>query len=435
MEWQRKPPVLYGWVIVCAGLWVTLVLFGLTNAFSVFFKPLSVEFGWDRGVTSLAYSISWLSFGVLSIGAGRLVDRYGPRAVMLGGLGIFVVGTLLLSQIRSLWQLYVIFGVVLSIGRAANLIPLITTVLGWFNTRRGLALALAQSQGVGTVLMVPLAAWLIAQYGWRFSYTVLGVFILVTAAPLLLLIRQAPGGAPGAGARVPSRPSEPAQSLEPQDWTLRQALRSHTFWVANAIVFCCCTCHSVLLLHLINFFTDQGMPASHAATIFAVISGSAMVGKLCNGALADRIGGRLAITLFLGLQTAMVPWFYGTWPVWGYWLIGILFGLGMGGPMPTYALLFREFFGQRAIGAILGVFTAMYSTGMAVGGYMGGVLHDYSDNYLAAFGLSICAGLLATGLTFFLRPPRALPPTPRRDPHALPAPAFGGPSVVRPSLG
>ena len=267
MKWQRKPPVLYGWVIVCAGLWVTLVLFGLTNAFSVFFKPLSVEFGWDRGVTSLAYSISWLSFGVLSIGAGRLVDRYGPRAVMLGGLGIFVVGTLLLSQIRSLWQLYVIFGVVLSIGRAANLIPLITTVLGWFNTRRGLALALAQSQGVGTVLMVPLAAWLIAQYGWRFSYTVLGVFILVTAAPVLLLIRQAPGGARGAGARVPSRPSEPAQSLEPQDWTLRQALRSHTFWVANAIVFCCCTCHSVLLLHLINFFTDQGMPASHAATI------------------------------------------------------------------------------------------------------------------------------------------------------------------------
>src|SRR4029450_4828987 len=97
------------------------------------------------------------------------------------------------------------------------------------------------------------------------------------------------------------------------------------------------------------------MPASHAATIFAVISGSAMVGKLCNGALADRIGGRLAITLFLGLQTAMVPWFYGTWPVWGYWLIGLLFGLGMGGSQSARGLVLSGgFFWWGAWGGVGG---------------------------------------------------------------------------------
>jgi MFS family permease len=165
------------------------------------------------------------------------------------------------------------------------------------------------------------------------------------------------------------------------------------------------------MLHLVNFFTDRGVAPTAAASMFALISMFAMVGKLANGVLADRIGSRQAITLFLALQTAMVPCFYGAWHPWFYYVIGALFGIGMGGPMPSYALLFREFFGQKAIGSILGVFTAMSSTGRAVGGYLGGFMHDRFDGYVEAFLLSLMAGTTATLLTFLLKPPaQAHPP-------------------------
>jgi MFS family permease len=405
--------VFYGWIIVFAGLWVTLVLFGVINSFSIFFKPLASEFGWDRGLTSLAYSLSWISFGFLSILAGRLVDRYGPRAVMFIGTLIFAIGTMLLSQINSLWQLYLIFGLMLPIGQAANVIPLVATVLNWFVRRRGLALATAQSQGVGTMLISPMAAWLIALYGWRAGYFALGIFTLVTAVPLILLIRRRPSDLK-LHAYGESRDRQEARDGPLHgDWGLKQVLHSHTFWVANAIVFSCCTCHSMLMLHLVNFLTDRSVPTTTAATIFASVSVFAMVGKLANGTLADRIGGRQAITIFLALQTAMVPCFYGAWHPWQYYVIAALFGIGMGGPMPAYALLFREFFGQKAIGSILGVFTAISSTGMALGASMGGILHDRFDGYSEAFLLSVLAGMTATLLTFWLKPPAPARPTVR----------------------
>jgi MFS family permease len=407
VEKPQDSRIFYGWIIVFTGLWVTLVIFGVVNSFSVFFKPLASEFGWDRGLTSLAYSLSWVSFGFLSIASGRLVDRYGPRTVMFVGTLIFAVGTMLLSQLNSLWQLYLIFGVMLPIGQAANVIPLVATVLNWFVERRGLALAIAQSQGVGTVLISPLAAWMIAMYGWRASYFVLGLLVLVTALPLLVLIQRRPSDLK---LRAYGEIRESRGGLLRPDWTLNQVLHSRTFWVANAIVFSCCTCHSMLMLHLVNFFTDRGVPPTSAATMFASISIFAMVGKLANGALADRIGGRRSITVFLALQTAMVPCFYGAWHPWQYYVIGALFGIGMGGPMPVYALLFREFFGQKAIGSILGVFTAMSSTGMALGGYLGGLFHDQFDGYTEAFVLSLLAGTIATLLTFLLKPPEAARP-------------------------
>jgi MFS family permease len=245
---QRGRRVFYGWIIVFAGLWVTLVIIGAVNAFGIFFKPMAAEFGWDRGLTSRAYSLHWVSFGFLSIAAGRLVDRYGPHTVMFVGTLILAVGPLLLSQVNALWQLYVIFGVLLSIGKAANVIPLVATVLTWFVARRGLALAIAQSQGA--VLISPMAARLIALYGWRMSYLGLGLLVLATALPLILLIQRQPADvklrAYGDGGDERARHG----GLLRVDWTLNQVLHSGSFWVANAIVFSCCTCHSILMLPL-----------------------------------------------------------------------------------------------------------------------------------------------------------------------------------------
>ena len=132
----------------------------------------------------------------------------------------------------------------------------------------------------------------------------------------------------------------------------------------------------MLMLHLVNFFTDRGILSTTAATIFASISMFATVGKLANEALADRIGGRQSIVVFLALQTAMVPCFFAAWEPWQYYVIAALFGIG------------------------IGVFTAMSATGMALGGYLGGLFHDRFDSYTEAFLLSLLAGTTATLLTF-----------------------------------
>jgi predicted MFS family arabinose efflux permease len=165
---------------------------------------------------------------------------------------------------------------------------------------------------VGTVLISPIAAWLIAMYGWHASYFILAGFALVTVLPLIVLIQRRPADLQlWACGQDWYHKGKTRGGLLRVDWTLNQVLHSRTFWVAIAIVFSCCTCHSLLMLHLVNFFSDRGVPTTTAAMIFASISMCAMTEKLANGAFADCIGGRQAITLFLALQTAMVPCFYG----------------------------------------------------------------------------------------------------------------------------
>jgi MFS family permease len=168
------------------------------------------------------------------------VDKQPGRRVFYGWIIVFA----------GLWVTLVIFGVLLSIGKAANVIPLVATVLNWFVARPGPTLAIAQSQGAGAVLISPMAAWLIALHGWRMSYLGLGLLVLATALPLILLIQRQPADvklrAYGDGGDERARHG----GLLRVDWTLNQVLHSGSFWVANAIVFSCCTCHSILMLPL-----------------------------------------------------------------------------------------------------------------------------------------------------------------------------------------
>src|SRR4051812_29089285 len=144
MAHSRK--VFYGWVIVFAGLVLTLIMYGIVETFSIMFKPIAADFHWDRGAVSLASMLNFLTFGAASLGCGLLSDRFGSRRVMLAGSLVFVAGTLLMGQIESLWQLYLFFGVLLAVGRAATGVPLTVLVTKWFTRNQGLALALSQSQ-------------------------------------------------------------------------------------------------------------------------------------------------------------------------------------------------------------------------------------------------------------------------------------------------
>lgn len=393
---QEQPT--YGWVIVFAGLIISLCMYGVIESFAIMFKPIAEQFAWDRGTVSVASMISWTSFGISSLICGRLSDRFGSKWVIITGGLFFVAGTFLMSQVQSLWQLYVYFGVVLAIGRSATGVPMVALVTKWFVKRQGLALAIAQSQNVGSAVFAPLAVFLLAHNDWRWSYIWLGVITLIVL-PLSILMRdkkiEPPRAQPTGFTRADVHATTPGM-------TLGEAMRTRAFWTLNLMVLGCCMCHSCILLHGFNHMTDVGVLESVAARVVMLMAVSGMIGKIINGLLADRIGAKWAIALFLGLQAVMVPFFIEARQAPSFYSWAILFGLGFGGPMPVYAMLFREYFGTRAIGTILGAFFMVAAIGMGSGGMMGGFLHSEFGDYVVPFLTSTSTGTLAAILALTL---------------------------------
>ena len=407
----------YGWVIVAAGLLISLSMYGVIESFAIMFKPIAEEFDWDRGTVSVASMVGWVSFGVASLVCGRLSDCYGSKWVILVGCVLFVAGTFLMSQVRSVWHLYVYFGVVLAVGRSATGVPMVALVTKWFVRNQGLALAIAQSQNVGSAVFAPLVVFLLAHNDWRWSYVWLGVAALAVL-PLALLIRDK-SSAVGTVIRE-RRPPHPSTRSEvggrelaaPYGMTLGEAMRTRAFWTLNLMVLGCCTCHSCILLHGFNHMTDVGVLDSVAARVVMLMAVFGMVGKIVNGLLADRIGAKWAIALFLGLQAAMIPMFVEARQAPSFYTWAVLFGLGFGGPMPVYAMLFREYFGVRAIGTILGVFFMVAAVGMGSGGLLGGALFNLFGSYSVPFLTSSGTGMLAAVLALTLPSNRPVTPIP-----------------------
>ena len=409
----------YGWVIVAAGLLISLSMYGVIESFAIMFKPIAAEFDWDRGTVSVASKVGWMSFGVSSLICGRLSDRYGSKWVIMVGCVLFVAGTFLMSQVRSLWHLYAYFGVVLAMGRSATGVPMVALVTKWFVRNQGLALALVQSQNVGSAVFAPLVVFLLARNDWRWAYVWLGV-VTLAVLPLALLIRdktadiaarerESPpsstrSGAGGRECSVTGSRSFPSPRAAATGYgmTLGEAMRTRAFWTLNLMVLGCCVCHSCILLHGFNHMTDVGVLDSVAARVVMLMAVFGMVGKIANGLLADRIGAKWAIALFLGLQAVMIPVFIEARQAPSFYTWAVLFGLGFGGPMPVYAMLFREYFGVRAIGTILGVFFMVAALGMGSGGLLGGALFNLFGSYSLPFLTSSGMGLLAAVLALTL---------------------------------
>ena len=177
---DKHPRFFYGYIIVFSAFLIMTFTMGTILSYGVFFKPLSAEFGWTRATTSGAQSLLFLLIGGLGILAGRLSDRYSPKIViMIYGL-LFASGYLLMSQVSTIWQLYLFYGIV-GVGSSGTMIPAISAVTRWFVKRRGLMTGIAMAGvGLGTMIKPPLANLLISSYGWRNSYVIFGVIVIVS---------------------------------------------------------------------------------------------------------------------------------------------------------------------------------------------------------------------------------------------------------------
>jgi MFS family permease len=260
---------------------------GAQYSFGVFLKPLLSDFGWTRGATSAAYSMNMILMGVAGIFAGRLSDRFGPRLVLtICGL-IIGLGYLLMSRVTAIWQIYLVYGVLLSIGMSGIFIPLMSSLTKWFTKNRGLANGLAVSGiGIGILVMPLLANLLISRYGWQTSYVIVGSAALALIVGIAQFLRRPPGQSQLPNAKDKAVKTE-GSGLLAVGFSFREAIRSRQLWLIFMLFLVFVFGVQAIMVHIVAHATDIGFSSSSAAVILSIVGIVSILVKSSWG-LADR---------------------------------------------------------------------------------------------------------------------------------------------------
>ena len=395
-----KDKIFYGWIIVIASLIVIAVLIGIRFSFGVFFKSIQGELDLTRAVTSSVFSVHMLLAAAFAVIGGWAFDRYGPRSIVLL-MGLIAGASLLItSQANSLWQLYLSYSLLLAIG-TGGIIPVVTaTVSKWFDKRRGLAIGLTTSgPGLGTLVMAPLAASLITNFGWRMSYIVLGLVAPLIVVPISTLLRRAPkeidllpDGISSSSKTADS--SERTAMAQPMGLSLRQALGTRNLWLIWSIFALQTFCLTLILTHVVPYATDMGISITEASTILSVNSGSCFLFRILVGRISDTVGRKVPGIICAIIGAGGLLWLTGAQDLWMFYVFAIVFGLSWGAIGTIYLTLVSEIFGVRSLGVILGILEVGVSVGSAIGPAIGGFIFDLTGSYIMAF--SIAAGAMLT---------------------------------------
>ena len=401
---DRKSRFFYGYVVVLAGFVIWLVAWGAYMTFGVFFKPLLGEFGWSRAMLSGAQTLSQIVIGTTGIVTGWLTDRLGPRLLVIAG-GLFLgLGFWSISHISALWQFYLVFGVVISIGMGTTVIPIMSTVARWFVERRGLMTGIVHTgAGLGGVIMPPLAGWLILNYGWRHSYIVLGIIVLIPIILAAQFLRRDPGQI-GQLPYGEGKVRVDATSLTAKGFSLREAIHFQQLWMLWIVFFCIGFVRSTILVHIAPYATDLGFSLMVGATVVSVISGTSVLGRVVFGRLGDIIGNRLTLIISFSLVALILFWVVVAKQLWMLYLFAAIFGLSWGSLAVLRFSVTSEFFGLGSLGLILGIVEFGASVGGASGPFLSGWIFDVTHSYFSAF--LITGGVAITGLllSWLLRP-------------------------------
>ncbi len=393
--------IFYGWVIVGVGIVVTCVGFGAMASLSIFLQPMAEAMGWSRTGIATAALLNFLCMGAGAFVWGALSDRFGTRAVVLTGGLLLGLGLVTASRATTLGEFQLLFGVVVGLASGSFYAPMTATTARWFTRHRSLAVALVSAGlSVGSTVMAPLARWMISSYDWRTAMLLIGDLAWLVIVPTALLVRNPPVSPAAAGTA--------ATSANGPDLTVAQALRTPQFAAIALTYFACCATHAGPIFHMVTHAMDQGIAAMAAATVLSVAGLASLSGKIVCGLLADRIGAKRVLVAGLGLQAIAVSLYLFTRELAGFYGVALVFGFAYGGVMPLYAILVREYFGERTMGATFGAVSLASTLAMALGPVAGGWLYDAFGSYFWMFVGSVGIGLGAVALAFTFRPPRAL---------------------------
>ena len=386
----------YGYVIVALSFFIGALAWGSQRTFGVFLDPLLKQFNWSRASASLAITIQMFVTGIMAILAGRLSDRFGPRAV-LTVCGIFIgSGYLLLTKLSSLTQFYMLHGVVIGIGLAGISVPLTSMVIRWFARQPGLMNGVVHAGlGFGITTIPPLATWLIARCEWRNAYLILGAMAGVLIIGGSQFLKQEPTLVPLAPSG--NRPQVKVFADTPS-LTFQKALRTSAFWILSLLFFIDIYNVNTVMVHIVIHAEDTGLPTALAVSVLSVTAAMSIAGRIAAGALADRVGRKITVGIGMGLNTLAFLWIILSHDLWAYYLFAVMFGLGGWSVGAVMSPFIAEYFGLKSHGVILDAATFVGTIGGAIGPWVAGKVFDTMKTYNPAF----IAGASMTGLSIIL---------------------------------
>ncbi|MFO7964859.1 MAG: MFS transporter [Desulfobacterales bacterium] len=401
--------IYYGWWIVSAFFITLFMAAGIAATHTVFFKSISGDFGWSRTAFSTVLSINVILGSLTAPIWGRLVDRRGARLVV--PLGVVMVGgsLLLLSTMSSLTEAY-LFYIFLAIGAGGiTLIPISSAVSRWFVRRRGLAMGVTLAGiSIGGMFLAPLAGWLVNSVGWRTGYRLYGIALWALLIPMLLIVlRRSPrdkGLLPDGEIPKDTPPEEPISSVpdEPAGLTLKQAIKTRTFWLIAVGFMLPMFAGRALLIHLVPIITDSGISAETAASVYGFTVGLSIVGRLGFGYAADRFSVRRIYALCYAVEAIGIFCLVGLGSYGNIALIGfiIVFGMSYGGGMSLSPLLIGKSFGIAFMGEIFGALGIAAMVGGAIGPVFAGYNYDHYGTYHYAFIVFLATQLIAVAAIY-----------------------------------
>jgi MFS family permease len=369
---------------------------GLSESFTVFLKPISQNFGWDRAEVVSVYSLTWLASGLMAPLVGRVFDRSGPRAVYSLGVLLLGVAFLIAAYAQHLWQFQLSIG--LCVGFGAALIGNVpnSILLGrWFGPRLPTAMAVVYSaMGGGVLVLLPTSQLLIDHVGWRGAYQLFGVIVLGLLVPLSLLPwRRFADGAPHVMRKADD-------DLRDEGWTLLNAMRHHAFWALFSTFFFTAVGMYAISAQIVAYLIDAGFPPLQAATAWGFSGVVLLFGMLGVTSLDGLIGRRpsVLISYAISIVGIFLLWLIQYYP--NYWLLTafvLTFGSMIGSRGPLISATAIKFFRGKRVGTILGTISIGSGLGSALGSWTGGLLHDFTHSYsqLIVFSLiNVILGML-----------------------------------------
>jgi MFS transporter, OFA family, oxalate/formate antiporter len=419
---EKPPRIFYGWYIVAVALLAQFVAIGSqAYAGGVFLKPMTEDLGWSREAFSAVQTVSTVVMGGLGLVVGILIDRRDPRLLMLTG-GIIAGGALVLvSTVDTLWQFYLIRGVGQTAGNAllGNLVVNVT-VSRWFVAKRGMAIAIAATGvSLGGVLMTPLIAWWVEDFGWRTAWVLLGIMVWVIVLPSSQVMRRSPeergllpDGMTAEEAALYSQTTRRVSAVSEVQWTRSEAVRTRSIWLVIVAFGAANVGLGAMLLHLIAFLSDHGFSRTTAAGLFTVMSWLALLTKFVWGFLIDRFHVRYLSAVGFSISAlailALIP-AGESGSVLVVALVLALYGAGIGGVIPLQETVWASYFGRTHLGKIRSIampFSIVFSAG---GPLLAGALFDRTGGYTLALTLFTAFYFLGALLILLAKPPRRRP--------------------------
>jgi MFS family permease len=398
----------YGWVAVAVTFLTLLVTAAAMGAPGVLIVPLEHEFGWDTAQISTALALRILLFGLFGPFAAAFMNRFGVRRVIICALALIATGLLGSLAMTQVWQLILLWGVVVGVGTGLTAMVLAATVATrWFNHRRGLVMGmLAASSATGQLIFLPLIAELTTHFGWRIALVFVSGALALTAVVAFLFMRDRPSdlNLPLYGETVLS-PPPPAgvglvSLLMSPLMVLRDVAQVPIFWVLFATFFVCgCSTNGLIQTHFITLCHDYGLAATAAASVLAMMGAFDFIGTIGSGWLSDRFDNRWLLFWYYGLRGLSLLYLpFTDFTFYGLSLFAMFYGLDWIATVPPTVKLTADRFGRERAGMVFGWIFAGHQLGAASAAFGAGLVRTEFSTYLPAFfvagGLCIIAAIL-----------------------------------------